>query len=228
MNRWLFRSFSKYKAWCWPRHFSIVTSNAIDSLTAFRRAEEYRGKLAVRKLRDQGCVPAVLEGDLKQSVPIWIDADPLMKVARSPFFKYRLVNLSIDGETMLVLPTEMMTLGVPSPVSIQHVTFTRWPSDPVLRPFKFNFRLRVINEEKCPQVKIGGYVHDMFSRNGVPFMLTRPDFPPFLTVDMAKADKGDIRLEHVELPEGARVVPTPQTLQNGGNFLLVRAHRIRG
>ena len=75
-------------------------------------------------------------------------------------------------------------------------------------------------------MKNGGYVHGMFARNGLPLLCRSDDFPPFIHLDMARADeRGDLRLEHIELPAGATLRPHATT---EGNCLLARAKRIRG
>eukprot|EP00967_Tisochrysis_lutea_P093837 scaffold136047_cov37-Tisochrysis_lutea.AAC.5 len=73
---------------------------------------------------------------------------------------------------------------------------------------------------------MGAYVHEIFNRDGIPVWLRDPyHIPETLIVDMARADGGDVRVEHLDLPPGVTVRPIKNLPEN---FLVARAKRIRG
>lgn len=132
-----------------------------------------------------------------------------------------------------------------------HITLQRWPRDPEANPVKRSIHTRLVNELKCPevsytplptpppeslplgltrlprlpQVKAGAYVHELFNRDGIPVYLRDPDhIPATLTVDMARAVAGDIRVAQLDLPPGLTIRPVKHLPDN---FLVARAKRIR-
>lgn len=68
----------------------------------------------------------------------------------------------------------------------------------------------------------------MFNRGLLCEVTIAENLPTYLEADMSLADGNDLRLEHIRLPPGVTPVRTPQTRENGGNFLIARAKRIRG
>lgn len=68
-------------------------------------------------------------------------------------------------------------------------------------------------------------MHELFNRDGIPVYLRDPDhIPATLTVDMARAVAGDIRVAQLDLPPGLTIRPVKHLPDN---FLVARAKRIR-
>ena len=224
----------------WTRHVAAMRSAAarpVSTLRVLRR--EGLGKYVARRMRAAGNTPCALQGDRLPNIPLSVCSEELMALAAKPYFETTLLDLELDGEITRVLPRIVDRTGFESvsrvgEARVTHVTFRRWPRDPVRHPVEFDMPLLETNEEKCAQVKNGAYVHNMFTQNGLPLLLTAEGFPPFLAADMSRADaKGDLRMDQVELPAGASVRMTPlirSLMRQKGdeNFLVARAKRIRG
>lgn len=222
------------------RHVAAMRSAAarpVSTLRVLRR--EGLGKYVARRMRAAGNTPCALQGDRLPNIPLSVCSEELMALAAKPYFETTLLDLELDGEITRVLPRIVDRTGFESvsrvgEARVTHVTFRRWPRDPVRHPVEFDMPLLETNEEKCAQVKNGAYVHNMFAQNGLPLLLTAEGFPPFLAADMSRADaKGDLRMDQVELPAGASVRMTPlirSLMRQKGdeNFLVARAKRIRG
>ena len=213
----------------WPRPFQYIGGQV--TLRAMKRAAF--GVNHLPKTREQGFVPARLQGDFLPDKPLQLFRNELMKPEKAPGFERRLVRLLLDdGEDVLALPKEVKRTLVSRFAAIHHIGFVRWPRDPQTHPLKLNIPITVVNEEKIPVIKRGGYVHNMFySIGGLPCIVETPDFPHTLVADMDLADaKGDFRYEHLkaQLPPGVRLQTGLRGFTEHPNFLVARAKRVRG
>ena len=152
------------------------------------------GTNVARSMRKRGLVPAALQGDRLPNISLTVEFDELMALARKVHFEMKLLELDLDGEAIKALPkyverTDYHRVQSLFEADVQSITFRRWPRDPERDPVKINMPLIPINEDKCPQVKNGGYVHDMFSAHGLPLLVRSEDFPPFIHLDMSRADE---------------------------------------
>uniref|UniRef100_A0A7S0HBN0 Uncharacterized protein n=1 Tax=Phaeocystis antarctica TaxID=33657 RepID=A0A7S0HBN0_9EUKA len=184
-------------------------------------------------LREQGFIPARLQGDWLPDKWLQLFNNELRAPSKAPGFQRRLLKLILDdGEEVLAMPKQADRTIATKLVEVTHVGFVRWPRDPENNPLKLNIPVTVVNEDKMPVVKRGGYVHNMFScLGGLPCTVETPDFPHTIVADMDLADsKGDFRWEHLEkqLPPGVTLQRGLRGFTDHPNFLVARAKKVRG
>ena len=237
-------------------------------------------------LREQGFIPARLQGDWLPDKWLQLFNSELRAPSKAPGFQRRLLKLILDdGEEVLAMPKQADRTITTKLVEVTHVGFVRWPRDPESNPLKLNIPVTVVNADKMPvvrrllppppppppappplplragallllfsaargraealrpsppqappptlpQVKRGGYVHNMFNcLGGLPCTVETPDFPHTVVADMDLADsKGDFRWEHLEkqLPPGVTLQRGLRGFTDHPNFLVARAKKVRG
>ena len=187
------------------------------------------GSTYSRALRKDGRVPANLVGDRLPFVHLHVSKEELDPFIRRTHMQRELLTLRIEGgETIKVLPQEFQYVDRINYEPI-HITFRRWPRDPVSNPVKLRVPIIFLNEGVVPAVKNGGYVHDMWIEGGLPCLVRDPEhIPRFIIADMKRHTDGDLFFSDLEMPPGVTVQSTPRTRENKGNFLVGRAKRIRG
>src|SRR5689334_4772990 len=121
----------------------------IITLSAERR--DRAGKGAARATRRAGRVPAVIYGDKKEPLLISLEPRALSRELQKPGFFAKLLNLTVDGETVRTLPRDVQV----HPVSDAplHVDFMRVGASTkitVAVPVQF------VNQDKSPGLKRGG------------------------------------------------------------------------
>ena len=75
-----------------------MASRVLHQLRAARR--HGLGTRVARQLREQGLVPAALQGDRLPNLPLSVEFDELMPIARKVHFEMQLLELLLDGETI--------------------------------------------------------------------------------------------------------------------------------
>lgn len=185
-----------------------VCTAAAEALPLHRRGPELQSGSANAWLREQGRTPGCIIGDKLPQVPFWVERAALDRLMRKPGFELSSLHLSLEGEIIRALPAEIQRFENGHDTHAIHITFQRWPRDAQRSPVKRRLHSRLINEIKCPAVKQGGYVHEFYSRLGIPVLLHDPDnIPQHLVIDMARHDNGDIRAEHIDVPPGVTLRP---------------------
>ena len=185
-----------------------VCTAAAEALPLHRRGPELQSGSANTWLREQGRTPGCIIGDKLPQVPFWVERATLDRLMRKPGFELSSLHLSLEGEIIRALPAEIQRFENGHDTHAIHITFQRWPRDAQRSPVKRRLHSRLINEIKCPAVKQGGYVHEFYSRLGIPVLLHDPDnIPQHLVIDMARHDNGDIRAEHIDVPPGVTLRP---------------------
>lgn len=187
------------------------------------------GTRVSKVLRESGRVPASLVGDGLPFRHISVERDALMGFLRRTHYQREMLTLDVEGgETVRVLPQEVQYDDLQR-FNVRHLNFRRWPRDPIRNPVRLKVPINFINEDTNPTIKVGGYVHDMFSDTGLQCLVRDPDnIPRFIVADMRRAVDDDLRFEHLEVPPGVTVRRNARTLQNDGNFLVGRVKRVRG
>ena len=187
------------------------------------------GKNYSRALREADRIPAVLCGDRLPFVHVHVGRAELDTIVRRVHFQRELLTLRVEGgETVKVLPQEFQYEDRLH-YKAKHITFRRWPRDPVANPVKLRVPIVFINESFVPAVKNCAYIHDMWVEGGLPCLVRDPQhIPRFIIADMKRHIDGELRFNQLDMPPGVTVVNTPMTRLNDGNFLVGRAKRIRG
>ena len=211
---------------CWARddspHLDPETPSPERVLEAQHRGPEHYGRYKSEVMRKNGPTPCAIIGDRLPYVSISVATADLMPLARRTHFQRELLTLKVEGgisdfegETCYMLPLDIRYEDLSS-FKVEHVTFRRWPRDPERNPVKMPIPLIFVNSETLPAVKAGGYVHEMFlTGQGLKCTVRqREHIPRFIEADMRRADDGDLRFEHIDMPPGVapvRCVRVPHT-----------------
>ena len=105
-------------------------------------------------LREQGFIPARLQGDWLPDKWLQLFNNELRAPSKAPGFQRRLLKLILDdGEEVLAMPKQADRTIATKLVEVTHVGFVRWPRDPENNPLKLNIPVTVVNEDKMPVVR---------------------------------------------------------------------------
>lgn len=157
---------------------------------------ENSGRGASRALRLVGKVPATLYGKGKKPVSIEMDAGKLTLEYLKGGFRNKIVELNAGKEKFFALPREVQL----HPVSdkVEHADFQFVDAK---TPVRVAVPVHVLNTEKSIGIKRGGVLNIV--RHAVELVCTPDKIPPFIEVDVLKADIGtSIHISAVKLPEG--------------------------
>lgn len=174
-----------------------MTNNVIDVMV-----RENSGKGAARTARREGLVPGVIYGGGKDPVTINIPFNPLFTRLKAGKFLSTLLTVKMDGKEEKVICRGVQRHVVKDLPT--HVDFLRLSEKSRINLF---IPVEFINEETCPGLKKGGVLTVV--RNEVELKVTASAIPDHLTVDLAKAEIGDvIHISNIELPKGTSSVIT--------------------
>lgn len=180
-----------------------MTNNVIDVM-----ARPNSGKGAARTARREGLVPGVIYGGGKDPVTINIPFNALFQRLKAGKFLSTLLTVRMDGKEEKVICRAVQRHVVKDLPT--HVDFLR-----LSEKSRINLYIPVefINEATCPGIKKGGVLTVV--RNEVELKVSAGNIPDHLTVDLAKAQVGDvIHISDVDLPAGTSPVIT------GRNFVI--------
>jgi len=153
-----------------------------------------------RAIRSDKKVPGIIYGEKKDPVLISIDEKILkLRVQDSGFFSKQ-CELSLDNETLKVLPKDIQLHPVKE--SILHIDFLRVGENTSVTLF---VPVKFINENLCPGLKQGGVINIV--RHEVELKTPVSKIPEFLEANLDGLEIGDsIHISSVNLEDG--VMPT--------------------
>jgi large subunit ribosomal protein L25 len=152
------------------------------------------GKGEARKLRSRGKVPAVVYGHGAEPLHIAVDARDLFHVLHSEAGANVLVELRVDGQSLLALPREVQRDHIKG--QYLHVDFLR-----VARDEAITVEVPVHLVGESPGVKQGGVVeHHLWS---LEVECLPQDVPPAIEADISRLGLGD-SLHVADLPSADR------------------------
>lgn len=172
------------------------------------------GQYRCKQMRKAGRIPCNLVGDRLPYVPLSIDREALLPLLRRTHVQRELLTLKVEGgvspfegEEVLVLPQQIRLVDRLH-FEPEHIQFRRWPRDPERNPVKMNVPIVFTHEDKIPKLKSGYYLHEMFEvGQGLKCTVRqREHIPRFIEADMRRADDGDLRFEHIDMPPGVAPV----------------------
>lgn len=166
-------------------------------LGAHKRLETGR-KGAIRQIRLEGGVPAVIYGGTQAPEAISLSFKQLDQELHQPGFFSRLFEIDIDQKKQRVIARDVQF----HPVTDRplHADFMRVTKDAKLT---VAVPLRFINEDKSPGLKLGGVLNIILHalEISVPVDL----IPEEIVLDLGGLNIGDaVHLDAVKLPQGAR------------------------
>lgn len=173
-------------------------------LTASKRCNP--GGTRPAALRSEGKVPGMLFSQRKHrdKQPISLDKKEMERAVKEvtpESFVSRLISLMLeDGHSERVLPQQLQVN--PLTGDMVNATFMRAPAGAIVKAY---VPVRVFNEDACPGIGSGGFIHVVKTR--IHIKCYAEDLPPELYLDASIISKSrHAFLSDLPLPEGCRVL----------------------
>ena len=154
------------------------------------------GKGAARAARRAGRIPAIIFGDKKETVSIDIEEREYKKIMNQSGIFSRLLDLSVDGKSNLVLTRDIQFHPVSeNPLHVDFLRIGKGSNINVSVPVSF------INEELSPGLKTGGVLNTV--RFELELMCPADSIPERIEINLEGLVVGDsIKISSVNLPDG--------------------------
>lgn len=161
---------------------------------------ESTGTGAARALRNAGMIPAVIYGGNEAAQSIAIGLKEFNKEYQKGSIKTKLIELNINGKSMLALP-KVIDLHPVTDLP-DHIDFLRVDKDTTVRVL---VNVKVTNEDKSIGVKKGGIVNIV--HRSILFECHPGKIPNHIEVDVGSLDIGhNVHINDIKLPEGVKPV----------------------
>ena len=154
------------------------------------------GKGSARAARRAGRIPAIIFGDKKETISIDIEEREYKKIMNQSGIFSRLLDLSVDGKTNLVLTRDIQFHPVSeNPLHVDFLRIGKGSNVNVSVPVSF------INEELSPGLKTGGVLNTV--RFELELMCPADSIPEKIEINLEGLVVGDsIKISSVNLPDG--------------------------
>ena len=172
-----------------------------ETLHLSAEAREQVGKGASRVLRRAGRTPAVVYGDKQTPISVHLEEIALRKALSTGHFLNSIVELSIDGGTVIrTLPKDVAFHPVSDrPVHVDFLRVSATHAVHVKVPVLF------INEDASPGIKKGGVLNIV--AHELELVSIPEGIPSDITVDLTGLDIGDsVHMHDLTLPDGVKVI----------------------
>ena len=160
-----------------------------------------KGKVASRRLRREGRIPAILYGGDKEPETLSLEHRAVAKQLENEGFYSHILTVKIGDRSESAILRDMQRH--PFKPFITHMDFQRISADEKIR---VNVPLHFMNENKAPGVvDEGGIIGHLL--NDVEITCFPKDLPEFIEVDVANLGMNEaIHLSQIKLPEGVEIV----------------------
>ena len=154
------------------------------------------GKGSARAVRRAGRIPAIIFGDKKETISIDIEERDYKKIMNQSGIFSRLLDLSVDGKSNLVLTRDIQFHPVSeNPLHVDFLRIGKGSNINVSVPVSF------INEELSPGLKTGGVLNTV--RFELELMCPADSIPEKIEINLEGLVVGDsIKISSVNLPDG--------------------------
>jgi len=154
------------------------------------------GKGSARAARRAGRIPAIIFGDKKETISIDIEEREYKKIMNQSGIFSRLLDLSVDGKSNLVLTRDIQFHPVSeNPLHVDFLRIGKGSNINVSVPVSF------INEELSPGLKTGGVLNTV--RFELELMCPADSIPEKIKINLEGLIVGDsIKISSVNLPDG--------------------------
>ena len=154
------------------------------------------GKGTARAARRAGRIPAIIFGDKKETISIDIEEREYKKIMNQSGIFSRLLDLSVDGKSNLVLTRDIQFHPVSeNPLHVDFLRIGKGSNINVSVPVSF------INEELSPGLKTGGVLNTV--RFELELMCPADSIPEKIEINLEGLVVGDsIKISSVNLPDG--------------------------
>ncbi|MGB5705856.1 MAG: 50S ribosomal protein L25/general stress protein Ctc [Arenicellales bacterium] len=164
------------------------------------RVRARTGTGLVRRLRNEGEVPAILYGAGKENLSIAVNHDVLFHSLDKEEFHSAIITIDTDGTREQAILRSVQRH--PHKIKILHADFQRIDD---LKPITMSLPIHFIGEEECVGVKedAGMISHLM---NEVEVTCLPKDLPENIQLDVTNLHLGEsLHLSNIELPEGVQI-----------------------
>ena len=160
------------------------------------------GKGSARAARRAGRIPAIIFGDKKETISIDIEEKEYKKIMNQSGIFNRLLDLSVDGKSNLVLTRDIQFHPVSeNPLHVDFLRIGKGSNINVSVPVSF------VNEELSPGLKSGGVLNTV--RFELELVCPADIIPEKIEIDLEGLVVGDsIKISSVNLPDGVSSVIT--------------------
>ena len=154
------------------------------------------GKGSARATRRAGRIPAIIFGDKKETISIDIEEREYKKIMNQSGIFSRLLDLSVDGKSNLVLTRDIQFHPVSeNPLHVDFLRVGKGSNINVSVPVSF------INEELSPGLKTGGVLNTV--RFELELICPADSIPEKIEINLEGLVVGDsIKISSVNLPDG--------------------------
>ena len=172
-----------------------------DQITLNADLRERTGTNKAREIRNvDGMVPAIVQGDEKETLNIKLKLNELTKASENELFYTQVLLIKTEGNEEKVVLKELQR--DPAKGKFLHADFQRVSSKTKL---KVVIPVNFVNEEECVGVKVDGGVVAKTIRE-IEIMCLAGNIPESIDVDIESLNLGDsIRLTEISLPEGSEI-----------------------
>ncbi len=172
----------------------------VETATLKARVREARGKGAMKRLRREGRIPAVVYSGRRESVPLDLDAEEFMHLLHHAASEHVFLTLEIEGEeeprSVLLQEIQHEVLGE----NILHVDFRE-----VLLTEKLRARVPIEPVGESAGVKQGGVLEQILHEVEVECLPT--DLPGSIDVDVSALEIGhSLKIAEMDPPPGVTLV----------------------
>ena len=179
-----------------------------------------QGRGAVRRLRREGRIPAIMYGAGKDPLPIEFQENALRRQLSHEAFFSHVLTVKVDGREEKAVIKSLQRH--PATERIQHLDLLRVSETQritMLVPIRFE------NEEDSPGRRAGGSISHHTTE--VEVACLPGDLPEFLAVDARHMNIGDsIHLSQVPLPEGVEVPALAQGPEHDQPVISIQMSRV--
>lgn len=162
-----------------------------------------RGSRRIRRMRNQGVVPAEIYGHKDANQSIEVSQKELTQILQSNRGENIFFNLNIEGakgEPVLAVIKEVQYHKINS--TIMHADFHKVKMEEKLR---IKIPIHIVNGDICEGVKLGGVLQTLL--RSVEVQCLPAQIPDAIQVDCAHLNVGDsLHVSDLKLPEGVKVV----------------------
>ncbi|MEA3292714.1 MAG: 50S ribosomal protein L25/general stress protein Ctc [Pseudomonadota bacterium] len=165
------------------------------------------GTGAMRRMRREGKVPAVLYGAGKENVNLALDHLSLLRNLEVESFNSAILSIVTDGKEEQAILRDLQMH--PYKPAVLHADFQRVSAKQALT---ITVPLHFTNEEECPGVKIdGGILSHLMT--AIEISCLPKDLPEYLDLDVEELGMNQaLHLSDIKMPEGVEIV----SLASGG------------
>ena len=176
--------------------------------------KKVQGTSSARAFRRSGMIPAIIYGGPVENKAVAIPENEFEKERKRGAFTTRLIDIMLDGKVITTIARAVQF----HPVSGRalHIDFQQVNENSTI---KVNVHVRIVNEDKCPGLKVGGVVN--LVHRSIPVICPVGNIPEHIDVDISGLQIGENKhISELKLPSGVSPVDSSDftVVSIGGNI----------